>query len=326
MPQTPLLEIEHLEIRGAAGAVVSDVGLTVAAGEIVCVVGESGCGKSLSALAVLDLLPPGLSITGGGIRFEGKDVLPAEARRKLRGRAVGMIFQEPATALNPVYTIGFQIGEMLPALSRARRKARIAELLDRVGLPPATAASYPHQLSGGMKQRAMIAMALAGEPRLLLCDEPTTALDPTVGAQILAQIQALTAVAGTSGDDGTSADDGTSGDAGIGVVLITHDFHAVSRMRGRIVVMYAGQIVERGPIREVLDHPSHPYTTALLDTLPRKGKRPGSIPGQVPPPGMRPAGCPFTNRCSVALARCEAEPPPWQEAGGEQQYRCWQDP
>ncbi|MBU1069036.1 ABC transporter ATP-binding protein [Myxococcota bacterium] len=320
MQQTPLLEIEHLEIRGAAGAVVSDVGFSVAAGEIVCVVGESGCGKSLSALAVLDLLPPGLSITGGGIRFEGKDVLPAEARRKLRGRAVGMIFQEPATALNPVYTIGFQIGEMLPALSRARRKARIDELLDRVGLPPATAASYPHQLSGGMKQRAMISMALAGEPRLLLCDEPTTALDPTVGAQILAQIQALTAVAGTSGDDGTS------GDEGIGVVLITHDFHAVSRMRGRIVVMYAGQIVERGPIREVLDHPAHPYTAALLDTLPKKGKRPGSISGQVPPPGMRPAGCPFSNRCRVVLERCEAEPPPWRDAGAGQKFRCWREP
>ncbi|MBU1243324.1 ABC transporter ATP-binding protein [Myxococcota bacterium] len=325
MQQTPLLEIEHLEIRGAAGAVVSDVGFSVAAGEIVCVVGESGCGKSLSALAVLDLLPPGLSITGGGIRFEGKDVLPAEARRKLRGRAVGMIFQEPATALNPVYTIGFQIGEMLPALSRARRKARIAELLDRVGLPPATAASYPHQLSGGMKQRAMIAMALAGEPRLLLCDEPTTALDPTVGAQILAQIQAL---AGTETPAGEATPGGevTPGGTGIGVVLITHDFHAVSRMRGRIVVMYAGQIVERGPIRGVLDHPAHPYTAALLDTLPKKGKRPGSIPGQVPPPGMRPVGCPFTNRCRVVLERCEAEPPPWLDAGGGQFCRCWRDP
>ncbi len=311
MPQPPLLELEHLEIRGAAGAVVSDVGFTVSVGEIVCVVGESGCG---SALAVLDLLPPGLSITGGSIRFEGKDVLPSQARRELRGRAVGMIFQEPATALNPVYTIGFQIGEMLPGLSRAARAARIAGLLDRVGLPPATAASYPHQLSGGMKQRAMIAMALAGEPRLLLCDEPTTALDPTVGAQILAQLQEL-AGAGPGSEP--------SGSEGIGVVLITHDFHAVSRMRGRIVVMYAGQVVERGPIRSVLDRPAHPYTAALLDTLPKRGRRPGSIPGQVPPPGMRPAGCPFSNRCGVVQQRCETEPPPWRDENQGHQYRCW---
>jgi oligopeptide/dipeptide ABC transporter ATP-binding protein len=292
-----------LEIRGPAGAVVSDVGFTVDAGEVVCVVGESGCGKSLSALAVLDLLPPGLAVTGGCLRFEGRDVLPGDARRRLRGRAVGMIFQEPATALNPVYSIGFQIGELLQGLSRAARRDRIGALLHRVGLTPATATAYPHQLSGGMKQRAMIAMALAGEPRLLLCDEPTTALDPTVGAQILAQLRTL-------------AEDG------LGVVLITHDFHAVSRMGGRIVVMYAGQVVERGPVPVVLGAPGHPYTAALLATLPRRGQRPGSIPGQVPAPGMRPPGCPFSNRCARVLPCCAETPPPWRDAGAGHEYRC----
>ncbi len=300
---SPLLELGHLEIRGAAGAVVSDVGFTVEAGGIVCVVGESGCGKSLSALAVLDLLPPGLRVTGGALRFDGRDVLAGDARKRLRGREVGMIFQEPATALNPVYTIGFQVGEMLRGLSRTARRDRVAALLHRVGLPPAAAASYPHQLSGGMKQRAMIAMALAGEPRLLLCDEPTTALDPTVGAQILAQLRTL-------------AEDG------LGVVLITHDFHAVSRMRGKIVVMYAGMVVEQGPVPAVLGTPAHPYTAALLATLPKKGQRPGSIPGQVPAPGMRPPGCPFFNRCARVLPRCEAEPPPWRDAGERHEYRC----
>jgi oligopeptide/dipeptide ABC transporter ATP-binding protein len=299
----PLLELEHLEIRGPAGAVVSDVSFTVGAGELACVVGESGCGKSLSALAVLDLLPPGLAVTGGGLRFEGRDALSGDTRRKLRGRAVGMIFQEPATALNPVYTIGFQIGEMLPGLSRSARRDRVAALLHRVGLAPAAAAAYPHQLSGGMKQRAMIAMALAGEPRLLLCDEPTTALDPTVGAQILAQLRTL-------------AEDG------LGVVLITHDFHAVSRMGGKIVVMYAGMVVERGPIPAVLGAPAHPYTAALLATLPKKGQRPGSIPGQVPAPGMRPPGCPFFNRCARVLPCCETDPPPWRDAGESHEYRC----
>jgi oligopeptide/dipeptide ABC transporter ATP-binding protein len=314
MEPTPLLEIEHLEIRGPAGAVVSDVGFTVAAGEIVCIVGESGCGKSLTAMAVLDLLPPGLAITGGKITYAGRDVLPGEARRRLRGRSIGMIFQEPGTALNPVYTIGFQIGEMLSELPRAARKARILALLNQVGLAPATATSFPHELSGGMKQRASIAMALAGKPDLLLCDEPTTALDPTVGAQILAQLHGLA-------NAGTPANAETGGE-GLGVVLITHDFHAVSRMKGKIVVMYAGQVVERGPVARVLEAPAHPYTAALLETLPRKGKRPGSIPGQVPPPGKRPPGCPFANRCAVARTTCELEPPPWRDAGEAHVYRC----
>ncbi len=322
MNVVPLLEIDHLEIMAPAGAVVSDVGFSVGRGEIVCVVGESGCGKSLTALAVLDLLPQGLKITGGDLRFEGKDVRSGEARRLLRGRSVGMIFQEPATALNPVYTIGFQIGEMLPDLSRSMRRERIAELLDRVGLPPATAASYPHQLSGGMKQRAMIAMVLAGKPRLLICDEPTTALDPTVGAQILSQIRALAGV-GTPACVGTPEDKGSTGDEGLGVLLITHDFHAVSRMQGKIVVMYAGQVVERGPVDEVLGTPAHPYTRALLDTLPKKGRPPGSIPGQEPPPGRRPPGCPFANRCAVGRENCEREPPPWRDAGQAHRVRCW---
>jgi oligopeptide/dipeptide ABC transporter ATP-binding protein len=306
MDTPPLLEIQHLEIRGPAGAVVSDVGFSVAAGEIVCVVGESGCGKSLTALAVLDLLPAGLSITGGSLRFSGRDALDGRVRRNLRGREVGMIFQEPASALNPVYTIGFQIGEMLPELSRADRRERIAALLEKVGLPAETAASYPHQLSGGMKQRAMIAMVLAKTPRLLLCDEPTTALDPTVGAQILAQLRTLAL-------------------EGLGVVLITHDFHAVSRMQGRIIVMYAGQVVERGPVSRVLEQPAHPYTAALLDTLPKQGRRPGSIPGQVPPPGHRPPGCPFANRCALTLPHCEAQPPPWRGAGQDHEHRCWRE-
>ncbi len=299
----PILEIRDLEITGPAGPILSSVGFALDPGECVCIVGESGCGKSLTALAIFDLLPPGLRITGGSMRFDNHDLLEKGVRKKLRGRDFGMIFQEPASALNPVYTIGFQIGEVLRHLDRKTRRDTVADLLRRVGLEPSLANDCPHQLSGGMKQRAMIAMALAGNPRMLVCDEPTTALDPTVGAQILSGIRALTS-------------------EGIGIVLITHDFHAVSRMGGQLVVMYAGCVVETGGVKAVLENPAHPYTRALLDALPQRGGPLNSIPGQVPPPGMRPPGCPFSNRCALVLSCCEAEPAPWAPVAHGGRARC----
>ncbi len=297
MESAPILEIEGLEITAPAGVVVRDVSLRVHAGEILCVVGESGCGKSLTALSVLDLLPSGLSCTRGTFRFQGRDMSAPSERRALRGRGAGMIFQEPATALNPVYTVGFQIREMLSGLSRAERKERTAQLLRMVGLEPSVAERHPHELSGGMKQRAMMAIALAGNPPLLLCDEPTTALDPTVGAAILSQLRDLAG-------------------RGLAVVLITHDFHAVRRMPGRMSVLYAGVVAEEGPIADVMAQPRHPYARALIDALPQAGKPPRPIAGQVPPPGRRPPGCPFFNRCTRAVPACEnVLPPPAGEEG-----------
>jgi len=302
MLQSPVLEIENLEIRGPAGVLVRDVSLRVDAGEILCVVGESGCGKTLTALSVLDLLPAGLSLAHGTIRFEGRDVSGSDLRRRLRGNGVGIIFQEPATALNPVYTVGFQIREMLHGVPRKKADGVMEGLLRSAGLDPSVAGKYPHELSGGMKQRAMMAMALAGNPRLLLCDEPTTALDPTVGALILSQLRDLAA-------------------RGLSVMLITHDFHAVRRMTGNMAVLYAGVVMEEGPIESVMSSARHPYTHALLEALPRPGRPPSSIPGQVPPPGMRPPGCPFFNRCSRAQNICENTLPPLDGEKGHR-FRC----
>lgn len=286
MLTSPVLEIENLEITGPAGVVVRDVSLRVDEGDILCVVGESGCGKTLTALSVLDLLPPQLVCTQGTFYFLGQNVSARDARRRLRGHGIGMIFQEPASALNPVYTVGFQIREMLRGISKKTIATIIDEKLQAVGLKPDIAKKYPHELSGGMKQRAMIAMALAGNPRLLLCDEPTTALDPTVGTLILSQLRHLAR-------------------QGLAVMLITHDFHAVRRMPGNISVLYAGCVMEEGTIDAVLSNPRHPYTHALLEALPQPGKPPFFISGQVPPPGMRPQGCPFFNRCNYAQNVCE---------------------
>ncbi|GGK48746.1 ABC transporter ATP-binding protein [Salinarimonas ramus] len=314
-PTEPILSVEGLSLDLRGTPLVEDVSFSIAPGEMLGLVGESGCGKSVTALSIMRLLPtPPIAISGGRILFEGTDLagLPEAQMRRLRGRRMGMIFQEPMTALNPVFTIGSQIAEPLrihEGLSERAALERAAELLARVGLPsPRTQlARYPHQLSGGQRQRVMIAMALACGPRLLVADEPTTALDVTVQAQILALV------------------DGLRRDMGLACLLITHDLGVVAEICERVCVMYAGRIVEAGPIADALGAPRHRYTRALVETIPLSnppGRPLPSIPGNVPPPGARPRGCAFADRCSAALDRCRAETPPWT-MDGARGFACW---
>jgi peptide/nickel transport system ATP-binding protein len=285
--------------------IVDGVSLSVGRGETVCVVGESGCGKSLTALSVLRLLDPPLFATGGRIRFGGVDLLRlAEPElRKVRGKRIAMIFQEPMTALNPVLTVGEQIVEVLTlheGMSRKTARARAIELLGEVRLPaPARQVdAYPHVLSGGMRQRVMIAMALACGPELLIADEPTTALDVTVQAQILALLAELQERRGMS------------------LLLITHDLGVVAETARRVAVMYAGRIVEEAPVRALFRAPQHPYTRALLRSLPgAAGGKLKSIPGQVPAPAAYPPGCRFHPRCDERFEPCAAAQPGWTVVG-----------
>jgi oligopeptide/dipeptide ABC transporter ATP-binding protein len=302
----PLLEIERLAVsfpaeRGRV-VVVDRVAFAVAPGETVALVGESGCGKSITALAVMRLVPkPGRIEPGSLIRFDGRDILalPVTEMRNLRGGRIGMIFQEPMTSLNPVTTVGAQVEEAIQLharLSAREARQRVVEMFARVGIPDPEQRyeAYPHQLSGGLKQRVMIAMAMAMRPRLLICDEPTTALDATVRAQILELIRDLAATTGTA------------------VLIITHDFGVVNAVADRVCVMYAGQIVETGTREELLGRPRHPYTQGLLRSIPRpeaRGHRLEEIAGAVPRPGQWPAGCRFHPRCPVAFPRCEVQEP-----------------
>jgi peptide/nickel transport system ATP-binding protein len=296
-------------------AVLREVSLTVVRGECLGLVGESGCGKSLTALAILGLLPAGARVLGGRIVFAGLGdllELDAEERRLSRGRHVAMIFQEPMSALNPVLTIGFQIRESL-RLHRglAGRAARAAsrELLNLVAMPDAERrlSSYPHELSGGQGQRAMIALALASEPELLLADEPTTALDVTVQAQILDLLSRL------------------RGELGLTVLLITHDLGVVARTCERVAVMYAGQVVEEASAEKLFRQPAHPYTRALLEVVPSLsvGGLPGAgIPGRVPEFHDLPAGCTFHPRCPRVFAACREVVPPAEDLGAGHRARC----
>ncbi|MDF2235055.1 ABC transporter ATP-binding protein [Albimonas sp. CAU 1670] len=315
----PLLEIEDLAIDlardGERLRLVHGASLSVAEGETVAVVGESGSGKSLTALAAMGLLPEELTIGAGRIRFDGRDLaaLDEEARRALRGGDMAMIFQEPMTALNPVLSIGRQLTEGMRAklgISKSEAAARAVELLAQVGVtdPERRLAQYPHQFSGGMRQRVVIAMALACRPRLILADEPTTALDVTIQAQILALTAKLCR------------------EHGVGLVLITHNLGIVARYADRVTVMYAGGVVEAAEARALYKAPRHPYTRGLLDSVPRldldraSGLQP--IPGSPPDP-MRPvAGCRFHPRCARAEARCRAEEPPLERAG-DHAFACW---
>jgi len=300
-----LLEIDdlHIAFAGRSGAVpaVRGVSLTIDRGEVVGLVGESGCGKSVTALAVLRLLPtPPAQIRAAHIAFAGQDLLalPEREMRRMRGHRIAMIFQEPMTALNPVFTIGHQIGESLQihlGLGRAERRRRSAELLAQVGIadPERRLGDYPHQLSGGQRQRVMIAMALACDPDLLIADEPTTALDVTIQAQILALLNRL------------------QQERGLAVLLITHDMGVVAQTADRVAVMYAGQIVEQAATVDLFAEPRHPYTHGLLASIPRPGvERLTPIPGQLPPLTALPAGCAFTDRCAWAQATCRTAPPP----------------
>jgi oligopeptide/dipeptide ABC transporter ATP-binding protein len=280
----------------AAFEPVVGVSLNAARGEVVGVVGESGSGKSLTLRAIAGLLPAGIEVLAGEINVGGVDVSRATPKelRRMRGGVVGMIFQEPMTALNPTMRIGAQIAEAAAAhrdISRAQARERSRELLERMGFtePERRAGLYPHELSGGMRQRVMIAIALAGDPALLLCDEPTTALDATVTTKVLDLLVGL------------------ASDLDIAVVMVTHDLGVVARMCSRVTVMYAGRMVEEGPVAEVLRRPRHPYTLSLLRAVPTRERTIDdlhSIPGAPPAPGDPLPGCPFEPRCGFAQPEC----------------------
>jgi oligopeptide/dipeptide ABC transporter ATP-binding protein len=312
----PLLEVRDLRVafagEGGELPAVRGVSLRLEPGETLALVGESGCGKSVTALALMRLLDPGARVSGT-IRFRGQDLagLGEEGIRRIRGAEIGMIFQEPMTSLNPVFRIGDQIGEVLElhrGLSRQDARRGAVELLGRVRIADAArrAEQYPHELSGGMKQRVMIAMALACDPALLVADEPTTALDVTIQAQILELLRAL------------------QREIGMAILLITHDLGVVAQYAERVAVMYAGELVEEAPVRALFREPCHPYTRALLRALPRPGQRGrlAAIEGSVPSPGELPPGCAFAGRCADVLPRCPDEPPPVVSVAGRP-VRCW---
>ena len=311
-----VLALESLSLSAGPLAITADVSLSIAAGEMVGLVGESGCGKSVTAQSIMRLLPePQISIAGGRIMFGGRDLAQASARemRDVRGRAIGMIFQEPMSSLNPVFTCGDQIAEPLiihQGLGRAAARRRAIDLLELVGIsePDRAVKRYPHQLSGGQRQRVMIAAAIACEPQLLIADEPTTALDVTVQAQVLALINRL------------------RGELGLACLLISHDLSVVAEVCDRAYVMYAGRIVEQGSVRTLFASPRHRYTQALVATIParnRPGARLPAIPGMVPGPGARRDGCAFADRCSAAIARCGRELPKLTTIGGSREVACW---
>ncbi len=314
-----LLEVRDLRTwfhtdEGVARA-VDGVTFDVERGQVVGVVGESGSGKSVTALSIMGLVSePGEIRAGSRVVLDGRELtsLSPKAMRRVRGAEVAMIFQEPMTSLNPIYPVGDQIAEAVrthAGLKKAAARERAVSLLARVGIPDpeARAHEYPHQLSGGQRQRVMIAMALANEPALLIADEPTTALDVTIQAQILELLLELRA------------------ELGMAVLLITHDLGVVAETCDRVVVMYGGQVVEEGPVDTVFDRPAHPYTRGLLDAVPRpdaRGRRLTTIPGVVPAPTAWPEGCRFRPRCPYAWEPCRRDPS-LLRAGALQYARCW---
>jgi oligopeptide transport system ATP-binding protein len=301
----PVLEVNdlHVEFRTQAGVTnaVNGVSYTVSEGETLAILGESGSGKSVSAQAIMGILDtPPAHIPHGEVWFDGRDLLTlsAEEQREVRGPGISMIFQDALSSLNPVYSVGFQIGEMFRAhrgTSRKEAKRLAVELMDRVRIPAAAQRvnDYPHQFSGGMRQRVMIAMAIALDPRILIADEPTTALDVTVQAQVMDLLEDLQA------------------ETGMGLILITHDLGVVNEVADNVAVMYAGEIVERGTVDDVFTRPAHPYTDGLMSSVPQveaKGGRLQPIPGQPPNLARIPSGCPFHPRCSRRRLGAEAAP------------------
>lgn len=316
---TALLLVEHLGIGIPRGdetvALVEDISFSVRAGDSYGIVGESGCGKSTTIRAIIRLLAGKARITGGAIRFEGQDLAQAEesALQLVRGAGIGMVFQDPLTALNPVITVGKQVAEGLRYHGNvpvSERQTRMLEVMRLVGLPdPARiATSFPHELSGGQRQRAAIAIALISSPRLLLADEPTTALDVTIQAQILKLLSDLRKR------------------LGMALILVTHDLGVVAQTCDRVAVMYSGRIVEEAPIARIFAAPRHPYTVALLNSIPR-GTRAAHplhpIAGMPPDPAQRPKGCSFAPRCSNKQANCEVAFPLWTSATGGGGFACY---
>jgi len=313
-----LLEIDNLTVefptrRGVLRALDS-ISLSIEAGEVLGVVGESGAGKSLTGVSVIGLLEPPGRVAGGQIRFDGKriDNLPYEAMRRIRGRQIGTIFQDPLTTLNPLYTVGHQLVETIQthlALSESDARKRAIHWLTEVGIPaPAQRIdAYPHEFSGGMRQRVVIALALCAEPRLVIADEPTTALDVSIQAQIITLLKRLTR------------------DHGTAVMLVTHDMGVIAETADRVAVMYAGRIVEIGPVAEVIRHPAHPYTEGLMGSIPsleHRVARLRQIDGAMPRLNAIPPGCAFNPRCPKVFDRCRIERPDLLDAGVTR-AACW---
>ncbi|HMQ68146.1 MAG TPA: ABC transporter ATP-binding protein [Ignavibacteria bacterium] len=315
-----LLEVKNLKTYfytddGVAKA-VDDVSFTLDKGETLGVVGESGCGKSVTALSIMRLIPePPGKIAGGEILFKGKNVLnfTEKEMQELRGNDIGMIFQEPMTSLNPVFTCGDQIEEAVilhQKLSKEDAKKKAIEMLNLVGIPAPEQRynEYPHQLSGGMRQRIMIAMALSCNPEILIADEPTTALDVTVQAQILELVKKLQT------------------ELGMGVIIITHDLGVIAEVSTKVVVMYASKVAEYGNVDQIFYNPKHPYTVGLLNSIPKLNshiKRLATIEGNVPPPTDYPKGCHFCTRCTFAIEKCWEEEPPLVEVEENHIAACW---
>ena len=316
----PVLRVRDLRVSfhtsaGVARA-VDGVSFDLHAGRTLALVGESGCGKSVSAMSLLGVLPtPPARVEGGRILFGGQDLLtlPPAALRRVRGSAITMIFQEPMSALNPVYTVGAQIGDVLRlhrGLDRAAARAEAVRLFEEVGIPAAARRvdDYPHQMSGGMLQRAMIAMALACDPQVLIADEPTTALDVTIQAQVLELLAQIQRERGTA------------------ILLITHDLGVVAETAHDVAVMYAGKVVESGTVAQIFAGPQHPYTQGLFRSMPmfaRRGAPLHTIPGVVPPATAWPTGCRFAPRCPMAFARCTQGPPPLTPVSADHAVACW---
>jgi len=322
MSTPPLLEVRDLQTSFLLGGhtplvAVDGVGFTVDPGETLAIVGESGSGKSVTALSIMRLLPARVGrITAGSIRLRDRELteLSEHDMRRVRGKEIGMIFQEPMTSLNPVHTVGAQIAEVLiehEELSAAQARKRSVEMLTMVGIsePTRRVDNYPHEMSGGMRQRAMIAMALACRPSLLIADEPTTALDVTIQAQILDLMEEL------------------QERLGMAIIFITHDLGVVAQMARRVVVMYAGQVVEKGPVGEIFNRPRMPYTAGLIGSIPRlgsgvRGGRLPTIPGSVPSLSELGEGCRFSTRCAYATSACSASTPALEQMSSGHEVRC----
>ena len=320
---SPILDVRDLRTvfrtRGGDIHAVNSVSFDLYPGELLGVVGESGSGKSVTMMSLIRLLPiPPAEIGGGSAMFEGRDLLraPEAELRRLRGRDIGFVFQDPMTSLNPVFTVGFQIMEPLRKhmkMDKSAARKRAQELLELVGIPDAQRRlkDFPHQFSGGMRQRVMIAIALACDPKVLIADEPTTALDVTIQAQILELVKDLRQK------------------LGMAIIWITHDLGVIAGIADRVMVMYGGQIVEHGPVREVFARPAHPYTRALLRTVPSvRGARTPKlevIEGQPPMLSQHPTACPFRRRCTHAFARCEGENPRRYDVGNGHDAACFWD-